>query len=229
LLELNASFNNLAFMPPNFGFMLVCLEKLELHLNKLATIPASICELKSLKYLDLHMNRLRDLPSSLGNLTQLEYLDVSSNFDDLISVPESMGTLVSLTYCDLSFNQIKELPNSIGRLEKLTKFKLDGNPLESPPMKVVEHSHEAVMQYLHQRYINDITERDFQVSASSKTLLYKGRNEYNPWIPACAGNSPLAAWIGSVCGGMGNVLSGGAGEFFKFQQYPKDDAVGPRL
>lgn len=229
LLEFNANFNHIEFVPASFGFMLLCLEKLELHLNKLTSIPASVCELKSLKYLDLHMNRLRGLPSSIGNLTQLEYLDVSSNFDDLISVPESVGFLVSLTYCNLSFNQIKELPNSLGRLEKLGTLKLDGNPLVVPPMEVVEHSHDAVMQYLHQRYMSN-TEGDLlDVSASSKSLIYKGRNYYNPWVPACAGNSPLAAWMGGICGNMGNVLSGGTGDFFSFQQFHKDEVFDQRL
>ncbi|CAM6081489.1 unnamed protein product [Calypogeia fissa] len=227
LLELNANFNHLEFIPASFGFMLVCLQKLELHLNRLKTIPPSVCQIKSLNHLDLHMNKMKGLPASIGNLTQLEYLDVSSNFNDLVSLPESVGDLVSLTYCDLSFNQIKELPDTLGRLEKLRTLKLEGNPLVVPPMDVVEHSHDAVMAYLHQRYVNT-TVGDFQVSASSKTLLYNGRTHYNPWVPAC-GNSPLAAWMGSICGNMGNVLGGGTGDFLGFQKYQRDEMLGQRL
>lgn len=226
LLEMNANFNHLEFLPPGFGFMLVCLEKLELHLNQLRAIPAALCQLKSLKYLDLHMNKMMGLPASIGNLTQLEYLDVSSNFNDLVSVPESVGSLVSLTHLDLSFNQIKELPDALGRLEKLHTLKLAGNPLVVPPTEVVEHSHDAVMQYLHQRYVNS-TVGDLQVSASSKTLLYnnKGGNSdyYNQWVPTCAGNSPLATWIGGICGNMGNLLTGGTGDLLGFQQFHKNE------
>ncbi|GAV59713.1 LRR_1 domain-containing protein/LRR_4 domain-containing protein [Cephalotus follicularis] len=146
--ELNANFNKLSKLPDNIGFELVNLKKLSINSNKVVILPESITHLTSLRILDARLNCLRSLPEELESLINLEVLNVSQNFQYLDALPYSIGLLISLVELDVSYNKINALPDSIGCLKKLQKLRVEGNPLVSPPMEVVEQSLHAVKEYL---------------------------------------------------------------------------------
>ena len=55
------------------------LEKLDLSLNNLATVPETICNLPSLNDLNLDNNVIVSLPTSIGKLSKLKVLSVRNN------------------------------------------------------------------------------------------------------------------------------------------------------
>lgn len=149
--ELNANFNKLSMLPDNIGYELLNLKKLSVNSNKLMFLPNSISHLTSLKILDARLNNLRSLPGDLENLINLQYLNVSQNFQHLETLPYSIGLLFSLVELDVSYNRITSLPDSIGCLRKLQKLRVEGNPLVSPPIEVVEHGVHMVKEYLSEK------------------------------------------------------------------------------
>ncbi|CAK7345626.1 unnamed protein product [Dovyalis caffra] len=149
--ELNANFNKLSRLPDTIGFELINLKKLSVNSNKLVFLPMSTSHLTSLKTLDARLNNLRSLPEDLENLINLEVLNVSQNFQYLETLPYSIGLLISLVELDVSYNKITTLPDSMGCLRKLQKLCVEGNPLISPPMEVVERGLDVVKEYLSEK------------------------------------------------------------------------------
>jgi len=186
LVELDASFNSLSYLPTNIGFELRNLQKLMIQLNKIRSLPSSICEMKSLRYLDAHFNELRGLPIAIGKLTSLQVLNLSSNFSDLRELPETFGDLINLRDLDLSNNQIHALPDSFGRLHNLTKLNLDQNPLEVPPMDIVAQGVQAVKSFMSQRWIDILAEEE------RKTTQELQEHGENGWL------SRSTSWLKNV-------------------------------
>jgi len=160
LIELDTSFNQLTYLPTNIGNELVNLQKFFVHLNKLRSLPSSICEMESLRVLDVHFNELRSLPLAIGKLQNLEILNASSNFSDLTTIPDTIGDLTNLVDLDLSNNQIKELPCSFGRLNNLKKLNLDQNPFVIPPQEIVQQGLDAVLEYMKNRWVDILLEEE---------------------------------------------------------------------
>lgn len=152
--ELDANFNKLTRLPDTIGFELLNLKKLIVGSNKLASLPSSTGHLMSLTHLDARLNCLQSLPDDLENLTNLRTLNVSQNFQHLKTLPYSIGLLLSLTELDISYNNISTLPDSMGCLGKLKKFTVEGNPLVSPTMEVVNQGLGAVRMYLSEKMNN---------------------------------------------------------------------------
>ncbi|WOG91461.1 hypothetical protein DCAR_0310710 [Daucus carota subsp. sativus] len=149
--ELNANFNMLTKMTDTIGFELINLKKLSVNSNKLNFLPSSTSHLINLCILDARLNCLRALPDDLENLINLKVLNVSQNFQYLRTLPYSIGLLISLVELDISYNNISTLPDSMGCLNKLHKLSVEGNPLVSPPMDVVEQGLFKVKLYLSER------------------------------------------------------------------------------
>ncbi|KAK4478075.1 hypothetical protein RD792_017340 [Penstemon davidsonii] len=160
LVEIDASFNKLTYLPTNIGFELVNLKRLSIHLNKIRSLPTSIGDMKSLTLLDVHFNELHGLPPSIGKLTNLEILNLSSNFSDMTELPETISDLTNLKELDLSNNQIHALPDTFGRLVNLTKLDVDQNPLAVPPKEVVAEGVEAVKAYMVKRWADILMEEE---------------------------------------------------------------------
>ncbi|XP_022883655.1 plant intracellular Ras-group-related LRR protein 1-like [Olea europaea var. sylvestris] len=158
LVELNASFNKLTYLPTNIGYELVNLQKLSIHLNKLRSLPKSIGDMKSLRLLDVHFNELHGLPPTIGRLTNLEIINLSSNFSDLTELPDTIADLTSLKELDLSNNQIHALPDQFGRLQNLIKLNVDQNPLAIPPKEVVNEGVQAIKNYMTKRWVDMVME-----------------------------------------------------------------------
>eukprot|EP01018_Ginkgo_biloba_P035316 Gb_35065 [translate_table: standard] len=191
LIELDASYNQLIYLPTNLGQELVKLQKLSVHLNKLRSLPSSVCEMKSLRYLDVHFNELRSLPAAIGNLTNLQVLNASSNFSDLVSIPDSIGELINLVELDLSNNQIRQLPYSFGSLQNLKKLSLDQNPLLIPPEEIVKQGVDAVTEYMAKRWLDYLLEEEQR--STSDTRTNQTRNTWVQW-----GGSVFGGWISGV-------------------------------
>jgi Leucine-rich repeat (LRR) protein len=160
LVELNVSYNGLTYLPTNIGYDLVNLRKLWIHMNKLRSLPSSVCEMRSLYLLDAHFNELCGLPSLFGKLSGLEILNLSSNFSDLKELPPSFGDLLNLRELDLSNNQIHALPDTFGRLDKLEKLNLEQNPLVMPPEDIVNKGVDAVKEYMSKRWLDILLEEE---------------------------------------------------------------------
>ena len=112
------------------------------------------CVFESSTRILLHGIRARGLRSSTADgQTNTEKLNISNNFSDFGgSLPSTIGDLVFLVELDLSFNQVKMLPMGVGALENLKVLKVDNNPLVDPPLEVVEHSMEALLEYMSERW-----------------------------------------------------------------------------
>lgn len=176
LIELDASFNDLTFLPTNIGYGLGNLQKFYIHLNKLKAIPNSIGEMTSLKILDAHFNSIHGLPHSIGKLTNLEFLNMGSNFNDLTEVPESIGDLINLRDLDLSNNQIRAIPERIYQLQNLSKLNLDQNPLVVPPMDIVNNGVQAVKEYMMKRRLEMLEDEQ------KGSLMEKNKEGETGWV-----------------------------------------------
>lgn len=197
LVELDASFNKLTYLPTNIGFELTNLKKLLVPLNKIRSLPTSIGEMKSLQFLDAHFNELRVLPPSIGHLSNLEILNLSGNFSDLKSLPWTIGDLTNLKELDISNNQIHELPATFGRLENLEKLNLEENPLAIPPKEVVNDGVEAVKVFMAKRWLDLLLEEE-EKSKSVEHVPTQGS-----WL------TRSTSWITNVAGTVGGYLGGG--------------------
>ncbi|KAL8151645.1 hypothetical protein V2J09_021453 [Rumex salicifolius] len=164
--ELNANFNNLTSLPETIGFELTNLKKLSVNSNKITFLPYSTSHLTALRVLDVRLNCLRSLPDDLENLINLETLNVSQNFHHLSALPYSTGLLLSLLDLDVSYNNLVSLPPSLCCLQKLKRLSVEGNPLTSPPMEVVEVGLQAVREYLTNK-MNDVGSEGKRKTTSS--------------------------------------------------------------
>uniref|UniRef100_A0A0W0FAR1 Leucine-rich repeat-containing protein 40 n=1 Tax=Moniliophthora roreri TaxID=221103 RepID=A0A0W0FAR1_MONRR len=83
------------------------LQTLKAWNNEIIEIQPEISMFGSLKVVDLHKNKLTSLPESFGDLTALTSLDLSYN--DLISLPTNLFALPELTTLNLSYNKLTAL------------------------------------------------------------------------------------------------------------------------
>ncbi|TDL20753.1 L domain-like protein [Rickenella mellea] len=86
------------------------LQVLKARTNDIIELQPEISLFGSLKTIDLHSNRLETVPTTLTNLSSLSVLDLSSN--RLRALPPSLFSLPSLTNLNLSRNELTSLPFS---------------------------------------------------------------------------------------------------------------------
>jgi len=129
---------------------------LNLHNNRLRTIPKQLVQFKSLTVLDFQANRLSDeisLGGKLENLTTIKFhgnkiTSVSStsffqhlpsltqlqlSYNSLTAIPAEISLCVNLQDIDISSNKISSLPDSFSGMTKLTKFSASDNNLTELP------------------------------------------------------------------------------------------------
>ncbi|XP_034567566.1 leucine-rich repeat-containing protein 40 [Notolabrus celidotus] len=107
------------------------LTTLDLHDNKLSSLPSAIGELQELQQLRVNHNQLTTLPAEVCTMKNLRCLTLQQNLLD--SLPEELGILENLTELDLSNNNLKGLPSSLGQLTSLQKLSLCHNKLSCLP------------------------------------------------------------------------------------------------
>nr|POF11749.1 putative disease resistance rpp13-like protein 1 [Quercus suber] len=85
---------------------------------ELTKLPASISDLKLLRYIDLSYTEIKSLPESVCFLPNLQTL-ILSNCDYLTELPQNMGRLINLRHLHISGTNLKEMPKKMSRLESL--------------------------------------------------------------------------------------------------------------
>jgi Leucine-rich repeat (LRR) protein/GTPase SAR1 family protein len=125
-------------------------------------------DLTALTSLDLDSNQITDV-YFLKDLTALTYLDLSWN---QITDVSFLKDLTALTFLNLSNNQITEIPRWL--TEKGLEIEIDeeddywcinlyNNPIENPPLSIVQQGNEAIRNYYD------------QIAAQGKDYLYAAK------------------------------------------------------
>lgn len=122
------------------------LKVLDLHENKLTSLPEDIGKLVALQILNVEKNRLKTLPESIGNLQLLQTLNLKGN--NLSELPSSVGSLSSLRTLDLSDNNIGQLPKALAYIRTLESFTLDAAMMSYPPASVCAEGTESIQRFL---------------------------------------------------------------------------------
>ncbi|CAI0375997.1 unnamed protein product [Linum tenue] len=161
LTELNASKNLLSGLPDNFG-SLSKLIRLDLHQNKIASIPPSIEGCSSLAEFYIGNNSLSTLPDEIRALGRLATLDLHSN--QLKEFPVEACKL-HLSVLDLSNNSLSGLPPEIGKMNSLRKILLNGNPIRTIRSSLISGPTPALLKFLRSRLPQN---GDSESSTSSK-------------------------------------------------------------
>ncbi|KAM6902482.1 E3 ubiquitin-protein ligase LRSAM1 [Xenentodon cancila] len=122
------------------------LKVLDLHENKLSSLPDDIGKLATLQILNVEKNRLKALPDSTGNLLLLQTLNLKGNC--LSELPSSVGSLSSLRSLDISDNNIVQLPKELAYIRTLESFILDAARMSYPPSLVCTEGTKSIQQFL---------------------------------------------------------------------------------
>ncbi|XP_044029149.1 E3 ubiquitin-protein ligase LRSAM1 [Siniperca chuatsi] len=122
------------------------LKVLDLHENKLTSLPEDIGKLASLQILNVEKNCLKALPDSIGDLRLLQTLNLKGNC--LSELPSSFGSLSSLRTLDLSDNNIVQLPKALAYVRTLESFTLDAAMMSHPPASVCTAGTESIQRFL---------------------------------------------------------------------------------
>ena len=149
LTHLNLAWNRIADISPIHG--LTTLKCLDLSGNRLTDL-SPLHGLTGLTRLLLNSNQVSDL-SPLHVLTHLTQLSLYNN---RVTDTSPLLTLVNLERLDLTSNNISRLPNELANMGAKIKWGyepagkgifLEGNPLEVPPVEIVQQGYAAVRNY----------------------------------------------------------------------------------
>ncbi|KAM4527439.1 E3 ubiquitin-protein ligase LRSAM1 [Odontesthes bonariensis] len=125
---------------------LATLKVLDLHDNKLTSLPEDIGKITSLQILNVEKNRLKALPESIGNLRHLQTLNLKGNcLSELLS---AVGSLSSLRTLDLRDNNIVQLPKALAHIRTLESLCLDAATMSYPPTSVCTEGTESIQRFL---------------------------------------------------------------------------------
>uniref|UniRef100_A0A8C5WLX7 Leucine rich repeat and sterile alpha motif containing 1 n=1 Tax=Leptobrachium leishanense TaxID=445787 RepID=A0A8C5WLX7_9ANUR len=125
---------------------LSAIKVLDLHDNKITSLPPDVGSLTSLRVLNVERNLLRCLPDSIGDLVQLQTLNVKGN--KLKLLPQAVGGLHSLRTLDITENRLQELPRELAHIRTLEMLSLDTAGMLYPPRSVCVDGTEAIQQFL---------------------------------------------------------------------------------
>lgn len=107
------------------------LKELELQLNQMQEVPASIAGFSGLHKLVLSGNQIRNVSPALAELKNLEQLAFYKN--ELNAVPSAVYELTNLRVLDLYYNQIERLDDAIARWKKLEVLYVSHNRIVNLP------------------------------------------------------------------------------------------------
>ncbi|XP_046556441.1 leucine-rich repeat-containing protein 27-like [Haliotis rubra] len=121
---------------------------LDLSNKGLLHLPEEVLELKGLEYLYLEGNELAYLPEDFFScLTNLKWLDLRRNY--LSRLPSSsIGKHQHLRNLLLEGNNLRTLPLELGFVGTLNGLNITNNPLEFPPLEVLEKGTVEVLRFL---------------------------------------------------------------------------------
>jgi Leucine rich repeat len=170
--ELTLSANRLAELPDCVCRM-TKLVRLSVDSNFLERLPSKIGKLTRLKYLCCSRNRITHLPKSIVQLKRLKHLIAYQNRLGDRGIPDCICDMEGLKELQLSYNNISRLPyrfTSGGIMKSLKKlwlygncffdvgdlplrlasvqdFRIDINPLKSPPAEYTARQIVGLMEY----------------------------------------------------------------------------------
>ncbi|KAJ1485815.1 hypothetical protein T484DRAFT_1792181 [Baffinella frigidus] len=137
--------NQMGAIPESIGPLMTALTDLDLSNNEILRLPNTVGDLTSLTIL-----KILRLPNTVGDLTSLTILKI-------LRLPNTVGDLISLTILKVSGNLLKTIPPTMGRILALREMVVSNNPLEAPPMDVVQRGGLAVLQFLRSFHIGNRT------------------------------------------------------------------------
>jgi Leucine-rich repeat (LRR) protein len=116
--------------------------------NSIKSLPPSLFSLPVVQSIDASYNKLKSVPKQISCSSSVSRLVLSKNA--LTSLPDVWDKCVSLVHLDISDNKIKRLPYTLGFVPLLQQFLYQNNPLESPPLEVLQAgSSEVTLRYLY--------------------------------------------------------------------------------
>lgn len=110
------------------------LRTVDLSMNKIEVLPASIGNFLQMKSLTLNSNKLTSIPAEIGKLKKLETLMLNGNH--LQTLPATIGQLKALRTLSLAGNQFREFPPDLGSLRHLDLLDLSKNHIRAVPAEV---------------------------------------------------------------------------------------------
>jgi Leucine-rich repeat (LRR) protein len=151
------------------------LTNLDLHTNKISSVPTEISALQNLRRLNIAINQIEEVPESIGDLASLEWLNINDN--KLLELPESIGDLRNLIKFGIVQNKLENLPDSIGRLTQLSKLDMRRNQFRWLPgsiLKLRDHQ-ESSQTFIESRENNAL--HSLRPGIGSLKTILMGENE----------------------------------------------------
>ncbi|WP_372367489.1 leucine-rich repeat domain-containing protein [Candidatus Uabimicrobium sp. HlEnr_7] len=152
ILDLNN--NQFSALPPEI-LQLTNLTQLYLRNNQFNILPPEILQLTNLQTLDLSNNQFGILPPEILQLTNLTQLYLRNN--QFSALPPEILQLVNLRALDMSNNHITHIPkcffdlklqlNFFQNRHSLDQLNLTNNPIEKPPLEILEKGKETILNY----------------------------------------------------------------------------------
>jgi len=107
------------------------LSYLDVSSNKLSNLPSTLFDhLRNLDTLKLDNNSISSIPATIGQLKRLRYLSIANNL--LSTLPEEIGLMDALIELDIHSNSLNELPVAIWRCS-LVSLNVSSNLLDAFP------------------------------------------------------------------------------------------------
>lgn len=121
MLNLKQVFKKLAELPN--------LKHVGIFASEIVTLPNDIKYLIQVNSIDLHYNRIESLPAGFAKLKKLKELNLSHNCFNNDSIFYILQSLSHLEVLDLSDNRLKRIPITIGKMKALKRLYLSANGL----------------------------------------------------------------------------------------------------
>lgn len=115
------------------------------------------------------------------------YLDLRDN--ELTDLPKSIKKHPALTHLLLQNNRLTSLPDELGTVSTIKVLQLNGNPLMYPPREIIKAGVSKVIDFLHEKYIENIFVRsqsnlseDASINDNYNEITYQEVISYNSVI-----------------------------------------------
>jgi Leucine-rich repeat (LRR) protein len=169
------SSNMIAHIPVELCLNNASLINLDLHTNKLESIPQEISQLKHLRRLNIAINQITKVPTSIGDLPLLEWLNVNDN--QLTALPDSIGNLRKLIKFGIVQNKLERLPDSIGQLTQLSKLDMRRNQFRWFPGSILKLRDKQELTQANAENRDDGMVRALRPGVGSLKTILMGENE----------------------------------------------------
>ncbi|KAH9505082.1 hypothetical protein Btru_059469 [Bulinus truncatus] len=157
----------------------------DLSRKLLQTIPEALLELTHLEYLYMEGNEISFLPEDFFKFFPcLVWLDLRNNM--LCRIPSShLSGHSCLRNLLLEGNNLCNLPLELGLVRSLHGLNIAGNPLEFPPLAVIETGTQGILQFLRDvmnaKNSAKIADTDLSLSKGDPDFLEHSSNSSDDW------------------------------------------------